>query len=235
MTDAMNQSAADVDAKLLKKYQKLVGAILFCVTTVRPDAAYAAGMLARAMSKPTEVLYQHAIRLLQYLYTTRELGIYYSRNVDFKLSGMSDSDWQVRCSTSGYAFFLANAVISFLSKKQPVISMCSTQTEIYAASLAALEACFLTAFADIVAGKKVSPIRIGVDNKGAVDMSHNFKSNSNVRHFERRQLKVRELVERAIVDVYQIGTADNVSDIFTKALGRKLFEKHRKVLLNLPS
>ena len=81
----------------------------------------------------------------------------------------------------------------------------------------------------------MTPIEIGVDSKGASDLSQDFVSNARVRHFERRQLKVRELVENGVVAIKSIGTDDNVSDIFTKSLGRRRFEKLRKKLLNLPT
>ena len=56
---------------------------------------------------------------------------------------MSDADWSVVKSTSGYVFFLAKAAIAYVAKKQASIDMSSTESEIMAASLAALEAIFL--------------------------------------------------------------------------------------------
>jgi hypothetical protein len=112
---------------------------------------------------------------------------------------MSDSDWQVRCSTSGYAFFVANAVVAYLSKKQPTIAMSSAQAEIYAASLVGLEATFMIGFLHQLTEHDVAPVEISVDSKAAKDLSQDFVSNQRTRHFERRQLKVRELVERALV------------------------------------
>lgn len=218
---------------LLRKYRAIVGSILFAATTVRADIAYAAGMLSRAMSKPTPALLEAAERVVQYLHTTREIGLRYSRNTPLTIDGSSDSDWQVRCSTSGYAFFVANAVIAYLSKKQPTIAMSSAQAEIYAASLAGLEATFLVGFLHQVTEQDTTPVEIGVDSKAAHDLSQDFVSNQRVRHFERRQLKIRELVERGLVHVKSIGTSDNVSDIFTKPLNRPMFEKHRRTLLNM--
>eukprot|EP00965_Chrysotila_dentata_P103169 3406205-Pleurochrysis_carterae.AAC.1 len=47
----------------------LVGALLYCSTQMRPDVAYAVGMLCRAMSCPTSALLDDARRVLKYLYT----------------------------------------------------------------------------------------------------------------------------------------------------------------------
>lgn len=229
---ALDQEPSNIDPKLLRRYRAIVGSILFASTTVRADIAYAAGMLSRAMSRPTPALLAAAERVVQYLYTTRDIGIHYSRNTEIKIEGSSDSDWAVRCSTSGYAFFVSNAIVAYLSKKQPTIAMSSAQAEIYAASLAGLEATFLVGFLHQVTGRDVTPVDIGVDSKAANDLSQDFVSNQRVRHFERRQLKIRELVERALVHVKSIGTSENVSDIFTKPLSKPVFEKHRRTLLN---
>ena len=63
----------EVDPALLRRYQALVGALLYCATNTRPDVAYAVAMLCRAMSCPTEELYESALRVLYYLHRHREL------------------------------------------------------------------------------------------------------------------------------------------------------------------
>ena len=63
------------EAQLLKNYQSLVGALLYCSTHTRPDVAYSVGMLCRAMARPNPALFQAALRVLGYLYRTREIGL----------------------------------------------------------------------------------------------------------------------------------------------------------------
>ena len=98
-----------------------------------------------------------------------------------------------------------------------------------------MEAFFLSMMEEDLLGPVEKPYDVFVDNQGAVALANDFVSNSRVRHYERRVLKVRELLEDAIVAVKPVGTADNASDIFSKALGRRLFEKHRRTLLNIPT
>ena len=186
------------------------------------------------VAKPTPELLDCAKRVLMYLYTTRDLGLRYSRADKRVMSGHSDSDWGIRASISAYVFYLAGAAISYLSKKQPTIAMSSTEAEIYAASLAGLEAVFLRSLCEDLAPQALAgPTEIGVDNSGAINQSEDFVANSRNRHFTRRHLKIRELVEDAIVRLRKVHTDDNPSDIFTKALSRPVFEKHRKAVLNM--
>ena len=78
----------------------------------RPDVAYAVGMLCRAMGKPTPDLYLDALRVLYYLHQHRDIGLRYGAS-DLDLSGMSDSDWAVRHSTTGYVFTYGLAAVSW--------------------------------------------------------------------------------------------------------------------------
>ena len=57
----------------------------------------------------------------------------YADNCDVDLIGYSDSDWagdiEDRKSTSGYTFNIRSRVVSWSSKKQPIISLSSTEAE----------------------------------------------------------------------------------------------------------
>ena len=52
------QPLEQVDPTLLKRYQSLVGALLYCAGNTRPDVSFAVGLLCRAMSRPTPELYE---------------------------------------------------------------------------------------------------------------------------------------------------------------------------------
>ena len=114
--DGLVQEATDVDSDLLKRYQSLVGALLYCATNTRPDVAYAVALLCRAMGKPTPELYVAATRVLRYLHRTRDLGLTYEASPR-DLHGYTDSDWAVKHSTSGWVFMMNQAAISWGSKK----------------------------------------------------------------------------------------------------------------------
>ena len=71
---------------------------------------------------------------------------------------------------------------------------------------------------------------VDVDNTGAVNMSEDYVANSRNRHFTRRHLKIRELVEEEIVKLRSIPTNDNVSDILNKPLSVRRFKALRAKL-----
>ena len=193
----------------------------------------AVGLLSRALEHPSSKCVAAAKRVVHYLYCTREIGLRWTvGDGDLTLSGMSDADWAVVKSTSGYVFMLAQAAVAYVSKKQVSIAMSSTEAEIMAASLAALEAVFLRGILKEMQALQADPTVIGVDNQGAIALSKNYVSNSRTKHIERRHLKIRELVEELKVKPEFLPTNDNPADMMTKPLGRAKFEEFRRFVMN---
>ena len=71
----MNASMKGGDTVLLKKYQTIVGIIMYIALASRPDIVYAAGMLARSLASPTPALHAAAQRVLQYLYHSADSAL----------------------------------------------------------------------------------------------------------------------------------------------------------------
>jgi hypothetical protein len=79
-------------------------------------------------------------------------------------------------------------------------------------------------------GLKVrKPMVLEIDNKGAVDLMHNWSVSGRTRHNSIRQSFLRELNEEGILEVFWIATEDNSADLFTKNLAGLIFEKHTAV------
>ena len=224
--------------ELLQSYQSLVGALMYAASATRPDVAFAVGMLARAMTFPTQELWQDATRVLVYLAGHREGGISFPIGADGvdgrpgplaqpQLSGLSDSDWSVRVSTTGICIFFGEAIVAWVSKRQACIALSSCEAEIMAASTAAIELVFMRNVLEELRLPADDATRLGVDNSGAVDIAHDPMHRGRTMHIERRHLKVRELVSRGIIDVYKEPGETNIADIFTKPINPKRFRQLR--------
>ena len=222
-----------VDTTLLRKYQSLVGGLLYAATNTRPDIAFSVGLLCRAMSKPTPELFNAALRVLGYLYRHRHIGLCYEASPE-SLSGMTDADWAVKHSTSGYVFTLAQAAISWSSKRQPTIALSSCEAEIMAASEAAKEAVYLDRLCTELGFRTDSePIHLSCDNRAAIDSAYNPENHARTKHIDRRHYFIRELVEDGEIVVPFVPTEENLADFFTKPLKAAKFFPVRDKIMNV--
>ena len=74
--------------------------------------------------------------------------------------------------------------------------------------------------------KVKKPIILWVDNKEAVDIMQNWNVGGRIRHVNVRMYFLRKLKEEGTIVTKWIKGEENTSDIFTKNLPRKPFEKH---------
>ena len=70
--------------------------------------------------------------------------------------------------------------------------------------------------------------KIFVDNKAVVDVVNSKRVLERLKHEVVKVEFVREKIQSGVCVVELVGTANNPADIFTKSLGRVLFQKHRK-------
>ena len=127
----------------IKKYQTIIGKLLYPATQLRADIAFHVGFLARLISNPTLRHYDYALQIINYLNTHKNLVIAYKAlegatklTVDMfaKASSISTSlglyaysdllftDAEDRKSTLGYLFKLASGTISYKSVKQKLVT-----------------------------------------------------------------------------------------------------------------
>ena len=65
-----------------------------------------------------------------------------------------------------------------------------------------------------------------IDNKGAVDVANSWSLGGRTRHVDVKQYFLRELKEESLILVKWKPGKQMRSDLFTKNLGRPLFEMH---------
>jgi hypothetical protein len=72
-------------------------------------------------------------RILRYISGTAAHGLHIHRSSSLDLVAYSDADWagcpDTRRSTSGYAVFLGDSLVSWSSKRQPTVSRSSIEAE----------------------------------------------------------------------------------------------------------
>jgi len=243
LTSNNNNLLSDIDSKT---YRMIVGSVLYLTNGTRPDIAYAAGQLARVMSKPGKEHYRICQLLLRYLNGTRNLGINYStrhlhlpvlnRTIDFKRAHyyiFTDATWATendRVSFQGVAVMRYGGVTMWMANRQKSTALSSMEAEIMAASEGGRLAAWLEKLTgDLGEGayNKYTPT-LFCDNQSTVDICYDTKHHQKAKHIETRYLYVRNdmvLKERLYVD--HIPGKDQPADIFTKQLPIEQFNKHK--------
>ena len=190
---------ADINVKLVKNdgvskpvnplnYQSMVGSLLYAAITTRPDIAQAVGAVSKFNSCPTEAHLTAVKRIFRYLKGTIDLCIKYERSADNCLVGFSDADWAGdltdRHSTTGNLFMMSGAAIDWISKKQPVVALSTTEAEYVALSAATQEAVWLSRLLTDIKAPPKAPILIKEDNQGTIAVARNPVSHNRTKHID---------------------------------------------------
>ena len=238
-------------------YKSLVGSVLHLSRSTRPDIACAVGMLAKYQKDPGPRHWNAAKKLLRYLAGTKDYGIIYGRDrtkdgVPHSIChGWTDSDYagdlDRRRSRSGYVFYTWGGPVSWSSTMQGCVALSSCQAEYQAACEAAKEAIWLIRLCNDLGYTDTSiethgkltqkeyegekPLTIFEDNQGCIELSKNPVHHKRSKHIETKYHFVRDEVLKGTIKLVKTHTDDNISDIFTKALDKAAFTRHRDKLV----
>jgi hypothetical protein len=172
------------------------------------------------MSAPTDIHMNAVKQVLRYLAGTANLGLQFSQSSNI-LTGYCDADYAAdldkRKSTTGYVFLLNNAAISWASKLQPTVAMSTCEAEFVAAASAAKDGLWLKTLLSEFTGK-IKPIKLFVDNQGALKLIHHPHSHQRTKHIDIAYRFIQDRVERGEIFCEYIQTAKMVADCMTKAV-----------------
>ncbi|PIL22311.1 hypothetical protein GSI_14999 [Ganoderma sinense ZZ0214-1] len=110
-------TASDADRK---RYQSLIGSLMYAMLGTRPDISFAITRLSRYLSNPSPDHWNYALYILRYLQGTKSFKIHYKGASNDGLVAYLDSDWAEdkddRHSTSDMLFLMAGGAISWVSR-----------------------------------------------------------------------------------------------------------------------
>ena len=237
-------------------YQSAVGGLLYLALTARPDVAQAVGVLSRFMSCPGQEHIEAAKQVIRYLYGTKEYGIMFSRSAqgsphayvhtlksstavantvgdvqtifgtyaDADLAG----DETTQRSTSGYCIVMHGGLVSWMSKLQSTVALSTAEAETNAGVEAVKQVMHMRLFLRELGFEQVGPSKIYEDNNAAISLAHGKEQSKRARHYALKVHFLNEQYELGTFMYEKVGTKDQLSDAFTKALPRDLFQKFRE-------
>nr|GFA26400.1 hypothetical protein [Tanacetum cinerariifolium] len=180
----------------LSHYHGMIGILLYLIAS-RPDLQFAICMCARYQARPTKK-HVHAVkRIFRYLHGIVNRGLWYPKDSSVTLIAFADAD-HAGCQDTPRTEYIA-------------LSRCCAQT-LWMRSR-------LTDY-----GLGFNKIPMYRDNKSAIALCCNNVQHSRSKHIDIRYYFIKEQVENEVIELYFVNTEYQLTDLFTKALGRDIIE-----------
>ncbi|KAF0724104.1 hypothetical protein Ae201684_017155 [Aphanomyces euteiches] len=212
-------------------YRSLTGALQYLVSATRPDIAFAVRFLSSHNHDYNASHWKMAKRVLKYLKGSRELGITYNGQASAKPQVKSDADFANdkldSKSITGSIIIMDEGAITYMSRKQSLVGQSTTEVEFIAAAESAKNLIWLHELLQKMKVKIGLPIDMFVDNQSAIQVAKATATHSRTKHIRLRFHFLRDLVDENMVNLQDIGTKNQIADIFTKVQTHQVFEKHR--------
>ncbi|KAL0334641.1 UNVERIFIED_CONTAM: Retrovirus-related Pol polyprotein from transposon TNT 1-94 [Sesamum radiatum] len=178
-------------------FRSLVGSLRY-LTCTRPDILFAVGLVSRFMENPSEEHMNAAKRILRYLKGTFDYGIFYTSSNDVCLKGYCDSDYagdvDDRKSTTGFVFYFGENAISWCSRKQPIVTLSTCESEYVATTAGTCHAIWLRRLLSELYFAQDRATKIMVDNKSAIALAKNPVFHDRSKHIDARFHFIRDCI-----------------------------------------
>ena len=206
----------------------MIGSLLYAQLGTRPDISFAVSRLAQYASNPSP----HHIRLAKYVFCylkgTKDLKLVYNGARGNGLYGHSDSSWadnpDDRRSTSGYVYLLAEAAISWCSRKQKTVAQSTTEAEYMQLADAGNQAMWYRMFLEELGYEVAAPIPILEDNQSAVNLAEKPMTGRRSKHILLKYHVIRDYIENEQVDIIRTPSEEVLADGLTKPFARMKLE-----------
>lgn len=239
---ASEDVSRELDAEKSAVFRSLVGALLY-ISHERADLQFSVKSLASYLRCPTERAWAQLGKLVSYCKSTEEFCISFQKcNPGTSLLGkvngdesngtsgclletFTDADWQgsagCKSTSSAYHFLDGNLVYS-TSRTQHLVSLSSTESEFYSLTSGCIDTLFLKHILAFMLGYEVTACML-VDNSACKQIAQKLGT-SRLRHVRGRLLWIQQVVQGKEIQLKQVSTLWNVSDLGTKNLpkGRHL-------------
>ncbi|XP_075664017.1 secreted RxLR effector protein 161-like [Castanea sativa] len=214
-------------------YKQIVGSLMY-LTATRLDIMYVVSVFSKYIECPTEIHLLPAKRILRYLQGTKEFGLFLKKGEKSDLFGFTDSDYagdsDDRKSTFGYVFMLGTGAVSWSSKKQPIVTLSTTEAEFVAAIACACQAIWLKKILEELKFKEDGPTLIYCDNSSTIKLSKNPVLHGRSKHIDVKYHFLRDLTNDGVINLVYYRSEDQIADILTKPLKFPAFQKLRELL-----
>ncbi|KAJ3551307.1 hypothetical protein NP233_g13104 [Leucocoprinus birnbaumii] len=202
-------------------YLSAVGSLQYLATMTRPDIAFAVSYLGRFNHNPAPAHWTAVKHLLRYLKGTRDYKLVYKGNDDKELFVTYSDASHGGChdtgrSTGGYVTLVCGGAVGWSSKRQPFVTLSSTEAEYVAAVEAGKEIMWMRNILSEFGYPSDYASTLFIDNKSGIDVAKNPEHHGRMKHLDLRFYWLRDAVQSSLIFPVYVPTKQQVADIFTK-------------------
>ncbi len=227
-----------VEATRRTYYRSGVGKLMHMKRWSRPEMNNAVRDLSRYNSNNSEEHIKAMHRVMRYTINTPNRGLTlipettWDGNPDFEFTiwGAADASYKpyhdTTASVGGHAVFLEKAPISEKTNVQQCTTLSITEAETVSGASCAQDMLFAMRVMESIGLKVKKPMKLYIDNKGAVDYANSWSTSGRMRHVIIKMNFLRELKEQNLIKVIWCPSEHMPADLFTKNLPGPTFNHH---------
>ena len=167
----------------------MVSSLMYAMLCTCPDLAYTVQQLSQFNSNPTNVYFQVAKQVFQYLQGTQTMGLVYSNygntNITNVTQGYYNADYAVdgdRKSISRFVFTLGRSLISWQAKKQTMVTQSTVKSQYAAIAHATKELIWLQYLLQDLSILNYEPTILFCNNQGSISLTKNPTHHAKMKH-----------------------------------------------------
>ncbi|CAI7883368.1 unnamed protein product [Closterium sp. NIES-53] len=232
-----------LEYELQRRFQSMVGRLMYASVNTRPDIAFSVSQLARVVSRPLQEHLDAAEMLVRYCMATSRVGLQYSVHGQLKQKGVeevstkisaparrghlylscfTDATWASdiidATSHGGYICCVGESPVSWKSKKQGEIAHSSTESEYMALFHGVKEVVWVRRLLEELGQEQEGPTPVFCDSQGAIAMARNAVLHGLNKHMHIKWHWVRKEVKKGTISLHYINTTKQPADFLTKRL-----------------
>ena len=217
----------EIAANIDKGYMRLCGALLWAARNTMPSIAYAISQLCKMMSAPTNECFELALQTLQFAYDNRHLGIVFRSDGNKTPVTYYDASFNPDPndgkSQYGFSTNLYGGPVSWISKKLKHVGTHVGQNETMAQTFAAKSSTWLFYLLEEIGLPETKPIDLFGDNDQSNRLGQENMMTSCNKYYWPQYYYTKE-AHGCTVNCERVASADNISDILTKAVDKPTLE-----------
>lgn len=141
-----------------------------------------------------------------------------------------DMDMEDSKSTSGYMFMMCRGAVAWSSRKQPIVTLSTTETEFVSTAACTCQAIWIRRVLKEIGHLQVESTVLMCDNASTIKLSKNPVLHGRSKHISIRFHFLRDLTKDGVVKLLFCGTRDQLADLMTKPLKLEAFQRLREEL-----